>query len=64
MRKKERYFKHEVLVCVYIYIYMRSPGGHFLYRMVEPGYSAKPFFQDYKMEKKGWEWFLKDLSDF
>ena len=20
------------------------PGGHFLYRMVEPGYPAKPFF--------------------
>ena len=29
---------------IYIYICVYDPGGHFLYRMVELGYLAKPFF--------------------
>ena len=42
-----------------------DPGGHVLYGMVEPGYPAKPFILGtIKWKKKGWEWFLKDLSYF
>ena len=45
-------------------IYLIYPGDHLLYRMVQPGYPAKPFFRHYKMDKKSWEWFFKDLSYF
>ena len=34
--------------------YPHYPGGHFLYKMVAPGYPAKPFFRHYKMEENVW----------
>ena len=37
--------------------YREHPGGHFLYKMVEPGYPAKPFFRHYKMGKNVWSGF-------
>ena len=35
----------EVFFKQYIQTILNNPGGHFLYKMVAPGYPAKPFFQ-------------------
>ena len=35
----------EVFLKQYIQTILNNPGGHFLYKMVAPGYPAKPFFQ-------------------